>query len=268
MPAPSGCQQARSNNLTVHCPVLREVACNATHASKSRTSGHEGGGAKAMAEEAVWGCRRQIARILHSALPRPCSGPARRNTPLHRPYPQASLAPIMPQRGAGVRARGHVAERDCVASDPTLPTIKRAYTHDRRGHAPTTLCGAALRPPTACPGLFQRFAAPADAERGPSAAPRPQTRRALGRRRRRGTWARGPRRARHRRRRPGDMPARSVRWRNDQFLLEPPSLSPTASWRPLQGGIRPFVESPSGFGAFRLFFIILVRSVSRWCVAA
>jgi len=104
-------------------------------------------------------------------------------------------------------------------------TIKRAYTHDRRGRAPTTLCGAALCSPTARPGLFRRFAAPADAERGPSASRNMQGQMSG----RRGTWARGPRRARRRRQRPGDMPARSVRWRNaDPCLREPRSLRPTA----------------------------------------
>ena len=169
MPAPSGCSKARSNNRclqffpaasdcpqpqrilgfrrhsTVQCPVLREVACNAKYASKRRTSGHAGGGAKATAEEAVWGCRRQIARILHSALPRPCSGPARRNTPLHQPCPQASLTPTIPQRGAGVRARGRGAEGDCGFRHK-LPLDNQARVHARPpracAHHPLRRCSA------------------------------------------------------------------------------------------------------------------------------
>jgi hypothetical protein len=102
-------------------------------------------------------------------------------SPMLRPRPPqhtpASAMPTGVTRTHDAAARGRRGRpwpwrrRRLRRSDPSSrSTIKRACTHDRRGRAPTTLCGAALCSPTARPGLFRRFAAPADAERGLSAS--------------------------------------------------------------------------------------------------
>jgi len=102
---------------------------------------------KAKAEDEVCGCRRQMARILQSAVPRPCSCPARFNAPLLVPghfrsrHPRAHRT-TAGRTGTGLHPRAARPPRvfasrhgDARANAGAARTRERAQGLARRGGA-------------------------------------------------------------------------------------------------------------------------------------